>query len=250
MDALTQERIAAKQDLDAATNALAVAKAKHRHAQVTLQNIKTRYQTGVATAEAKLAAARAALNNIEVQIGWNVLRSPMNGQVFAVHQRLGELSSNQPQAPVVTLLDPLGMQLHLYVDESDFGRIQLGQDVTFRLDAYSEQTLKGQIVRILPQPILQENVVYYLAVADVEEEQRRLLRPEMTALAYIEIGARDGVLRLPLSAVKSRPDGWYVVRVGTDGRAVETAVQIGWKDDTGVEIREGVNDGDTVLLAP
>jgi HlyD family secretion protein len=250
VDPLVKQLLTARQSLDAAANDLAVTKAKYRHAAVSLENIRAKYRTDIETAEAKVAAARASMKSIEVQMGWNALRSPITGQVFAVHQRQGELSSNQPQSPVVTLLDPRSLQLHLYVDEADFGRIELAQKVTFRLDAHPAKTLAGKIIRILPQPILQENVVYYLAVVEVEAAQRALLRPEMTALAYVEMGAREGVLRLPLSAVKSRTDGWYVLRLSSGTMATESPVQVGWKDDTGVEIREGLQEGDVVLLAP
>ncbi|MBF8305368.1 MAG: efflux transporter, family, subunit, partial [Acidobacteria bacterium] len=115
--------------------------------------------------------------------------------------------------------------------------------------AHADKTLHGKIARILPQPILQENVVYYLAVVEVNLEQRSLLRPEMTALGYIDLGARDGVLRVPITAVKSRSDGWYATRLEAGG-AVETRVEVGWKDETGVEIREGLQEGDEILLNP
>jgi HlyD family secretion protein/macrolide-specific efflux system membrane fusion protein len=247
---LVKESVTSRQALDAAANDLEVARAKHRHAEVTLQNITAKYRTDIATAEARLSAARAAIGTIEVQIRWSVLHSPIDGQVFAVHQRQGELTSNQPQSPVITLLDTEALQLHLFVDEADFGRIQTGQKVSFRLDAYPDKLLAGEILRILPQPILQENVVYYLAVVEVDRQQRPLLRPEMTAFAYVQIGTREGVLRLPLTAVRSRSDGWYVMRIGTNGTAVETPVQVGWRDETGVEIREGLSEGDVVLLSP
>jgi HlyD family secretion protein len=246
LDALVKDQIASRQAWDAAANDLDIAKARHRRAEVSLDNIKTRFRTDIATAEAKLRTARATMESISVQIRWSVLRSPLDGQVFAVHQREGELTSNQPQAPVVTLLDTKGLQLHLYVDEADVGRIQLGQKATFRLDAHPDKVLAGRIVRILPQPILQENVVYYLAVVDPEEAERNLLRSEMTALGYVELGAREGILRLPLSAVKSRSNGWYVMAVETNGH-VERPVQIGWKDESGVEIRDGLKEGDVVL---
>ena len=71
----------------------------------------------------------------------------------------------------------------------------------------------------------------------------------MTALGYVQLDAREGVLRLPLSAVKSRSTGWYVARLDANG-PVETPVQIGWKDESGVEIREGLQETDVVLLSP
>jgi HlyD family secretion protein/macrolide-specific efflux system membrane fusion protein len=249
LESLFRQSIAPRQAYDSAVNDLAVAQAQHRTADTRLQNTKAKYRTDIATAEAKLALARAALENIEVQIRWSVLRSPIDGQVFAVHQRQGELTSSQPQSPVATLLDPRGLQLHLYVDESDSGRVEPGRKVSFRLDAHADKTLTGTIARILPQPILQENVVYYLAVVEVNPEQRSLLRPEMTALGYIELGAREGVLRVPITAVKSRSDGWYATRIESGG-AVETRVEVGWKDETGVEILAGLEEGDEILLNP
>jgi HlyD family secretion protein len=249
VDELFKRSIAPKQAWDVAVNELSVSRAKHNHAETSLENIRARFQTDIATVEAKLNTAKASMESVEVQIRWSVLRSPINGQVFTVHQRQGELTNSQPQSPVVTLLDPQGIQLHLYVDESDFGRIATDQKVTFRLDARPDKTLSGTIVRILPQPVLQENVVYYLAVVDVDRDQRRLLRPEMTALAYVQMGTREGVLRLPLTAVKSRSDGWYATRLDPAG-PIEASVKIGWKDETGVEIVEGLKEGDVVLLGP
>ncbi len=105
--------------------------------------------------------------------------------VFAVHQRTGELTSNPPNAPVLTLLDPRQLQVHLYVDEADFGKARLDQEVKLRVEAHAGETVQGKIVRLLPQPILQENVVYYLAVVEVDEAKRSLLRSEMTTLAHI-----------------------------------------------------------------
>jgi hypothetical protein len=69
----------------------------------------------------------------------------------------------------------------------------------------------------------------------------------MTALAYVQIGTREGVLRLPLTAVKSRSDGWFATRLDSAG-PIDTSVRIGWKDETGVEIVEGLREGDVVLL--
>jgi HlyD family secretion protein/macrolide-specific efflux system membrane fusion protein len=172
-------------------------------------------------------------------------------QVFAVHQRQGELTSGQPNAPVLTLLDPNRLQVHLYIDETDLGRLKAERSppVTLRAEAFPDQILKGRIVQVLPQPILQENVVYYVAVVEVAAAQRGLLRMEMTVLGHIEVGVNESTLWLPLSAVRSRPEGWYVLRPGAYG-PVETPVRVGWKDQGKVEILTGLAEGDEVLLEP
>ena len=226
-----------------------VALAKLATAEASVRQIRAKHETEIKCVQAQIAQAEAAIENVNVQIDWSALRSPIDGEVFAVHQRQGELTSNTPAAPALTLIDRGQLQLHLYVDEVDSGRVQPGQTVTFHIDAHPGETLKGTIVRMLPQPILQENVVYYLAVVEVAAQQRALLRIDMTALAQIRAAENEGVLLLPLDAVHAGPDGSYVRRT-VAGRLVETPVHVGWKDDGHVEIREGLSEGDEVTMEP
>jgi HlyD family secretion protein len=226
-----------------------VASAKLASSEAALQQVQAKFRTESSFVEAQIEQAEAAIENVKVQIGWSILRSPINGNVFAVNQRQDELTSNNPASPVLTLLDYGQLQLHLYVDEVDSGRIKPGQAVTFRVDAHPGETLKGTILRLLPQPILQENVVYYLAVVEVAEEQRSLLRAEMTALAHVSTAENENALLLPSDAVRSGADGFYVRRTTSAG-VVETPIRIGWKDEGRVEIREGLAEGDEVLLEP
>jgi HlyD family secretion protein len=236
-------------EIAATDRALAVARADR--AVVNLEQVRASLRTQISTLGAQVEEARAGLRAIEVQVRWSTLRSPLTtpAQVYAVHQRQGEVTTGQPNAPVLTLLDLGQLQVHLFVDEADFGGIKAGQPATLRVESYRDQILKGTIVRVLPQPITQENVVYYLAVVEVDADQRTLLRPEMTALAYVQAGVREDVLWLPIPAVRSKASGWYVQRAGTHG-PVETAIQIGLRDHERVEIREGLAEGDEVLLEP
>lgn len=236
-----------QQEYETTLSDMQVAKAKLEIAEASLQQVKTRFKTDIATLEAQVEQAKAAIKSVEVQIDWSTIRSPIDGVVFAVHQRPGELTSNQPNAPVLTLLDPKQLQVHLYVDEADFGKVRLDQEVKLRVEAHAGETVQGKIVRLLPQPILQENVVYYLAVVEVDEAKRSLLRSEMTTLAHIQVGNKEPILWLPLAAVKSKADGWYV-RLMTGGGPVERTVQIGGRSEGRVEIRAGLVEGDEVLL--
>jgi HlyD family secretion protein/macrolide-specific efflux system membrane fusion protein len=224
-----------------------VARAKLANAEANLSQVRTRFATEIATLEAQLEQANAAIRNAQVQIEWGVLRAPFDAVVFAVHQRPGELSSNQPGAPVLTLLKSNELQAHLYVDEADFGKVRVGQKVALQLEAHAGERVSGAIVRMLPQPVLQENVVYYLALVDVDERQRHLLRAEMTTLAFIETGSGQPVLWLPAAAVLSKAGGWYVRRLSANG-SVETPVQIGVRSEGRVEIRSGLAEGAEVLV--
>jgi HlyD family secretion protein/macrolide-specific efflux system membrane fusion protein len=251
VEALRTREIVSAQQREMAETDHALAAARAERAAVNLEEVRARMRTEISTLGAQLAQAKAALQSIQVQLRWSTLRSPltMPAQVYAVHQRQGEVTNGQPNAPVLTLLDLSQLQVHLFVDEADFGGIKAGQPATLRVESYRDQILKGTIVRVLPQPILQENVVYYLAVVDVAADQRTLLRPEMTVLGYVQAGVREDVLWLPIPAVRSRADGWYVLRSSSKG-FVETPVQIGLRDQERVEIREGLTEGDEVLLEP
>ena len=236
-----------EQEYESAASEAKVAKAKLANAEAALMQVKARFQTDIATLDAQLQQARAAIRNVEIQITWGVLHAPFDAIVFAVHQRPGELSSNQPGAPVLTLLKANELQVHLYVDEADSGKVSVGQHVRLQLEAHAGEQVTGTVVRLLPQPILQENVVYYLALVDVDPAQRRLLRAEMTTLAFIQVGGSEPVLWVPAAALRSTPAGWYVRRVTPSG-PVETAVQIGTRTEGRVEIRGGVTEGTEVVL--
>jgi HlyD family secretion protein len=234
-------------EMEVAVSDREVAEARWSEAGARVEQVREKFTSDIAVLESQIEQAATAIRNTQVQIEWSTLASPIAGQVFAVNQHQGELTSNNPALSVLTLLDVDQLQLHLYVDEADFGRIAVGQEASFRVDAHPGETLRGKIVRLLPQPILQENVVYYLAVVDVNAEQRKLLRSEMTALAYVQAGVKNDVLVLPLQAVRSHGGGWYVQRTQA-GQAVESSVEIGWKDGGRVEIVRGLNEGDEVSL--
>ena len=235
------------QDYEAALGAVRVARARLANAEAALDQTRTRFETEIATAQAQLVQANAAIRGIVVQLEWSTLRAPFDGVVFAVHQRPGELTGNQPNAPVLTLLRANDLQLHAFVDEGNYGQVRPGQDVTVEVEAHSGERLQGTVTRVLPQPILQENVVYYLAVVEIEASQRSLLHPEMTGLAYIQAGHDEPVLWLPAAAVRSGSQGAYVRRVTPSGLQ-DTRVRIGVRSEGQVEIREGLRDDDEVLL--
>jgi HlyD family secretion protein/macrolide-specific efflux system membrane fusion protein len=245
---LRKDSLVSAQDVEVAHQDLTVAQARCRQAELALQQARAKFRSDGDVLTKQVQQTTALRQSIEVQIRWCVLRSPLTvpAQVFAVHQQQGELTSNVPHAPVLTLLDPRALQAHLYIDEADFGRVRVGLSVRFRVDAHPGRTLTGQIVRLLPRPILQENVVYYLAVVEPSAEHKDLLRAEMTVLAHVGLGGKDGALWLPANALRSRAEGWYVLRPG----AGEVPVQIGVRAEGRVEIVAGLNEGDEVLLGP
>ena len=247
--ALKGKLLLPEQDYEALASEAKVARARLAQTEASLNQLRTRFKTDIATLEAQLNQANAAIRNTEVQIEWSTLSAPFDGIVFAVHQRPGELASNQPGSPVLTLLKTNELQVQLYIDEADFGKARIGQEVALQTEAHPGERIVGNVVRLLPQPILQENVVYYLALVEVSQAHRGLLRAEMTTLGFIQTGGNAPALWVPSAALRSRAGGWYVRRL-TPAGPVDTPVEIGVRSEGQVEIRSGVAEGTEVLLEP
>jgi HlyD family secretion protein len=105
------------------------------------------------------------------------------------------------------------MQVNANVSESDIGGVREGQLATFGVDAYPGRVFEGKVVQVRNAPIAVQNVVTYDVVVGVENADYAL-KPGMTATVTITTARRDDVLRVPLRALRFRPEN-----VATDGGA-------------------------------
>jgi HlyD family secretion protein len=96
------------------------------------------------------------------------------------------------------------MQIEVSVDEADISRIKLDQKASFTVDSYPEQSFKGKVVQIRSAPIINQNVVTYITVVNVDNTDLKL-KPGMTANVSIEAAKKDDVLKLPPSALRFKP---------------------------------------------
>jgi HlyD family secretion protein len=97
------------------------------------------------------------------------------------------------------------MQVDSNVSEADVGRIAVGQDATFTVDAYPERIFRGKVSEIRNAPIIVQNVVTYDVVILVSNKDLKL-KPGMTANVSVMIAHREGVLKIPNAALRFRPE--------------------------------------------
>src|SRR5205807_9397681 len=97
------------------------------------------------------------------------------------------------------------MQVDANVSESDIGAVTNGQLVTFRVDAYPDRDFEGKVVQVRTAPINVQNVITYDVVVAVDNPKLEL-RPGMTATITITTAKADDVLRIPVRAVRFRPE--------------------------------------------
>ena len=179
----------------------------------------TRAQQGAAEAQlesskAGLASARAALKQVEAELEITQLNlahtritAPVNGTVISRNVDVGQTVAASLQAPTLFTIaqDLTDMQVEANVSEADIGRIAEGQETSFSVDAYPQNTFRGSVSEIRNAPITVQNVVSYIVVIRVKNPEMKL-RPGMTANASILVARRDDILKIPNAALRFRPE--------------------------------------------
>ncbi len=193
-------------------------------AQATMDTAQANYDTAVAqrdvakaqvesatsqveSSKAQVEQAKAALKLTETNLRYTTIRSPVNGTVISRNVDVGQTVAASLQAPTLFSIakDLTQMQVDTNVSEADVGRIAVGQDATFTVDAYPERVFRGRVSEIRNAPIIVQNVVTYDVVIVVENKDLKL-KPGMTANVSVMIDHRDGVLKIPNASLRFRPE--------------------------------------------
>jgi len=235
----------------------------------------------VKSAAAQVEQARASLTQAEVNVEKTRIFAPIDGIVVSRAVDVGQTVAASMQAPTLLSIaaDLTRMRVNAGVDESDVGRIEAGQQVRFRVDAFPSEEFEGKVSQVRLQPIVLQNVVTYGVIIDVLNGERKL-RPGMTANVTIEVVRRDNVLRVPNGALRFRPSAaalsalsepaaaagsgdavqaaqapaapWAApagskVWVMEDGRLKAVAVNTGATDGVNTELVSGLDEGHEVV---
>ena len=163
-------------------------------------------QSALRAAEAQMTQVRASLNQSEVSLGHTIIRAPIDGIVISRSVDVGQTVAASMNAPTLYVLaqDLAEMQVNANVDESDIGRIQPGQSVTFRVDAHPDETFTGTVSQVRLEPVVTQNVVSYVTIINVPNPAL-ILKPGMTAMVTVEIARANNVLRIPNGALRYNP---------------------------------------------
>ena len=162
----------------------------------------------VTTAEAAVTQAEASLKIDETNVGYAVLKSPVDGTVLSRSVEPGQTIAASFQ--VTTLFeiaeDLRKMILQVNIDEADIGKVKVGQHALFTVDAYPGRQFPGTITIIRYNSTTTNNVVTYLAEIAVSNDEL-LLRPGMTATATITVQSIPHTLLVSNHALRFLPTG-------------------------------------------
>ena len=172
-------------------------------AQAELDGARAAYEG----ASAQVQQATAALSQAQTNLRYTRIISPIDGIVVDRQYDVGQTVAASFQAPTLFSLaqDLTKMQVQADVDQSDIGRIQVGQVARFTVDAFPDEEFRGHIAQIRLNATVAQNVVSYPVIIEVPNPGDRL-RPKMTANVTIEVATVNNVLRIPNAALRFKPD--------------------------------------------
>jgi HlyD family secretion protein len=202
----------AEGELGSAQAALALAEiSAKRQRDLTEQKIGTPAALDAAEAVLKQAQATvtirtAQLEKAKVDLGRCTIYSPIDGVVISRDVDVGQTVAASLSAPLIFKIanDLRKMQIDTNVAEADVGNVELGQKVTFEVDAFQGRTFRGKVVQVRNAPLTVQNVVTYITVIEVNNDDLKL-KPGMTANVTIVINEKKEVLKLPNGALRFRP---------------------------------------------
>jgi RND family efflux transporter MFP subunit len=251
---LQAELAQAQADLTLAQAQLANARTTHTRAKaLATDGIVSDTELDSAARDLEVAKARvdleqARVSSAAIRLGYTEIRAPIRGVIANVTTREGETVAASFASPTfVSIIDLDRLEVQAYVDETDIGRIFLGQPASFTVDTYPDAEFTARVTAINPKAELQNGVVNYIVLLSFDPQPDHILRPEMTAHVRLQVEQRPDVLTLPRKAIR-RDQGRSFVTVLRDDRWVDQQIQPGWRTDRRIEIQQGLAEGETVQL--
>jgi HlyD family secretion protein len=237
LDDAQQKYLAAANTRDKALSQIAVDSAKLHQAQAQVQQ------------------AQASLKQLEEQLSYTTITSPMDGVVLSRDVEKGDaVSSILVLGSTATLVMTVGDTHQVYVqgkvDEADIGKVFLGQPARIKVESFRDKTFLGKVTRIAPLGVEKDNVTTFEVRVSIDNPGGEL-KANMTANAEILLDEHKNVLTVPEQAVKFDKDRNATIEVPDStqktGRRI-VQVKTGLSDGTKIELVSGLKESDPVIL--
>ncbi len=206
-------------------------------------------------AQAQVAQAQASLKQLEDELSYTTITSPMDGVILSRDVEVGDaVSSILVLGSTATLVMTIGDTHQVYVqgkvDEGGIGQVYMGQPARIKLESFKDKTFLGKVTRIAPLGVEKDNVTTFEVRVSIDNPGGEL-KANMTANAEILLDEHKNVLTVPEQAVLYDKDRNASVEVPdpsikTGRRKVQ--IKAGISNGTKTEILAGLKTGDTVIL--
>ena len=218
-------------------------------AQVTVLKAK------IAQSQAQVAQDQANLTQLEEQLSYTDIISPLDGIVLSRDVEMGDAGSSilvlgSSATLVMTLGDTSEVYVKGKVDESDIGKVYLGQPARIKVESFKDKTFNGKVTKISPMGVEKDNVTTFEVRVSIQNPGGEL-KAEMTANAEVILEENKNVLQIPEGAILYDKDKKASVEIpdtkGKDGKD-KKPVEIGISNGAKTEVLGGLKEGDQVVL--
>lgn len=249
--AMSKQGIVSQQSLDDAQQKYLFA-ANTRDKAVSQISVDT---SKLRQAQAQVAQNEASLKQLEEQLSYTTITSPMDGTILSRDVEIGDaVSSILVLGSTATLVMTIGDVTQVYVqgkvDESDIGKVYLGQAARIKVESFKDKTFLGKVTKIAPLGVEKDNVTTFEVRVSIDNPGGEL-KANMTANAEILLEEHKQVLTVPEQAVLYDKDRNASVEVpdpkAKNGRR-KVDIKAGISNGTKTEVLAGLKSGDTVIL--
>lgn len=211
------------------------------------RKLQEEFKTEVEITRARIEEITAQIKELEVALSYTRIYAPIDGVVSEVTLQQGEtIVAGLQVANLVTIQDPLRLDMQIYVDETNIGKTRVGQPVEFYVDSFPDRTFRGTIDKIYPQPQTKDNIIYYLAIMSISEEDAGFLKPEMTTHVKVIFEEKKDILIAPNAAVKFEEGRQIAYKVVGPNKVEKLELKTGLRGEDHTEILSGAEEGDEV----
>lgn len=188
-------------------------------------------------ARSDASRARALASAQSTLLDHHVLRAPIAGKVLRQDAEVGEIAG--PDQVLFWVGEPSRLEVVAEVNEEDIPEVESGQKVLIHADAFPEQTLSAEVMRVTPKgdPVARTYRVYLALPQDTP------LRIGMSVEANIITRVVENAQLLPIEAFQQ--DAVFVV---DDGKAQQRQLEVGIRGTERVEVLEPLEEGTEVIV--
>lgn len=214
-------------------------------------------------AESTYAQRKEAVSKAQTNLGYAIITSPIDGIIISKAVEEGQTVAASYSTPTLFTIaqDLTDMRVIADVDEADIGEVEVGQRVSFTVDAYPGETFEGQVTQVRLEATTESNVVTYEVVISASNKDLKL-KPGLTANVTIFTLERNNIVSVPTKALRFTPtkemlnpgekiedcQGAHKVWV-REGKTLKAyAVKTGITNGTRTQIVSGIKEGVEVIV--
>lgn len=257
---LHEKKFSSQEGVETAETAAVQAEQDLKSAQANLESLEAQ-TLNLESRRQDINLYKAQLDNNEIalalakrQLEYTKIFSPIDGVVATRPIQIGTIISSGISnvgggTTVLTLSDLSRVFILGSVDESDIGLVELGQKAEITADSFPRKRFEGKVTRIATKGVSVSNVVTFETRVEVLNENKKLLKPEMTGNMSIIIAEKEDTLLIPANCITRDRKRSLVSLKKPDGTFEEQhEIEVGITDGVQTEVVGGLNEGDEVLV--